>query len=502
MKQILLFGAGKSATVLIEYLLAEAGTGQWELTVVDANLDLARSKIGASLHGRAASFDIHDDSQRARSISSADLVISMLPPTLHSLVARDCIRFSRHLLTASYVDPSIRELEKEIQEKGLLFLCEMGLDPGIDHMSAMKIIDRIRGKGGHVHSFRSHCGGLVAPESDDNPWHYKISWNPRNIVLAGKSGAVYRENQEEIKLSYAELFAGERTVEVPGWGNFGYYPNRDSLSYTRLYGLEDAATFVRTTLRHTDFMKGWKHLIELNMTDEEPLYPTDGKSLADVFKMHLDKNNFTQWLRDRMSHDLGASGPLLKQLTRLLEEESAAREKGIDPPTSFLVAGPGGQLTEIGVENMKNQAAGLVASQMEQANLTLRQLSFLGLADHGTRVDRGLCSAADILQFAMEKKMSIGPHDRDMIVMLHEIGYSLEGKASAIKSSLVIKGEDGLRTAMAKTVGLPLGIAAKLLLRNELNCRGLHIPIIPEIYEPVLAELEKNGVAFSEVESN
>ena len=201
MKQVLLFGAGKSATVLIDYLLENAAAGNWNLIVVDANIELAKSKINNSPYGFAYSFDIMDAGKRGDQISKADIVISMLPPTLHFLVAKDCVKYSKHLLTASYVDEQIKSLEKEIEAKDILFLCEMGLDPGIDHMSAMKIIDEIHTRGGTITSFQSHCGGLVAPESDDNPWHYKISWNPRNIILAGKAGAHYREKGEEKKMT-------------------------------------------------------------------------------------------------------------------------------------------------------------------------------------------------------------------------------------------------------------------------------------------------------------
>jgi saccharopine dehydrogenase-like NADP-dependent oxidoreductase len=263
MKTILLFGAGKSATVLIDYLLENAIAENWKTFIVDADLKLAQSKIGNSQRATAISFDINDGDERGKQIRHADVVISMLPPALHFLVAKDCLKHSKHLLTASYVDEDIRSLQADIRNKNLLFLCEMGLDPGIDHMSAMRMIDDIRAKGAHITSFKSHCGGLVAPESDDNPWHYKISWNSRNVIMAGKAGAHYIENAEEKKLSYEELFTADRLVDIPGIGWLSWYPNRDSLSYTSLYGLEDTKTFIRTTLRHPDFMYGWKNILDL-----------------------------------------------------------------------------------------------------------------------------------------------------------------------------------------------------------------------------------------------
>ena len=315
----------------------------------------------------------------------------------------------------------------------MLFICEMGLDPGIDHMSAMKLIDAIRANSGQVTSFKSHCGGLVAPESDDNPWHYKISWNPRNVVMAGKAGAVYKSNGEVVREEYETLFTGNRVAETAA-GPLSYYPNRDSLSYTALYGLEGAGNFIRTTLRYADFIKGWKALIDLQLTDETPSCYTDGVSLAGFFTRHLEEQQFEAWL----------------------------------------------------------------AAHPDEAELVKKQLTFLGWQDNETLINKGICSAADVLQFAMEKKLVLHPHDKDMIVMLHEIGYEINGTQQEIRSSLIVKGEDSLRTAMAKTVGLPLGIAAKLILNGEINLTGLHIPVCKEIYEPVLRELEKQGIRFHE----
>src|SRR5436189_5624442 len=247
MKKILLFGAGKSATVLIDYLLSNAEKESWQLTVVDADINLAQSKIGISPFGKAVSFDINDENDRRRFISDASIVISLLPPTLHTTVAKSCIELNKSLLTASYIDDEIRNLQSEIKNKKLLFLCEMGLDPGIDHMSAMKIFDKIHADGGKVTSFKSHCGGLVAPESDDNPWHYKISWNPRNIVMAGKAGAIFKQNEKTFRIPYESLFHRNEIVSVPGLEDYAWYPNRDSLSYMPVYGLENTSTFIRTT---------------------------------------------------------------------------------------------------------------------------------------------------------------------------------------------------------------------------------------------------------------
>ncbi|HEX6848000.1 MAG TPA: saccharopine dehydrogenase C-terminal domain-containing protein [Chitinophagaceae bacterium] len=498
MKSILLFGAGKSATVLIDYLLTNAEKEQWQVTVVDADINLAQSKIGFSPFGKAVSFDIHDDTDRKNFISEASIVISLLPPTLHTVVAKTCIELNKNLLTASYIDDEIRDLQSEILDRKLLFLCEMGLDPGIDHMSAMQIFDKIKAKGGKVTSFKSHCGGLVAPESDDNPWHYKISWNPRNILLAGKSGAHYRENGEEKRLKYEELFTTGRIVEIPEIGFLCWYPNRDSLSYAPLYGLEDTKTFVRTTLRHPDFMYGWKNVIDLKLTDETPQYETTGKPLMGFFKEHMDKNGFSDWLQKKLSERFDQTKDLLEKLMELVEAEKEAEESGGDVDKDFMIVGNDGHLQNMDLDKIKNDAAEIVANKMHEANLTLKQLFFLGMDDDETMINKGLCSAADVMQLALEKKLALQPDDKDMIIMLHEIEYLVDGQQSTINSWLVVKGEDNLRTAMAKTVGLPLGIAAKFILNGTIKLTGLHIPTKREIYEPVLTEMEEHGIKFNE----
>jgi saccharopine dehydrogenase-like NADP-dependent oxidoreductase len=498
MKTILLFGAGKSATVLIDYLLENAITENWKVLIADANPKLVQSKIGNSQKATALSFDISEPAERAKYIRQADIVISLLPPFLHIEVARDCVQYRKHLLTASYIDDPMRELADEIKDRQLFFLCEMGLDPGIDHMSAMYIIDKIRKKGGKIRSFRSHCGGLVAPESDDNPWHYKISWNPRNIVLAGKSGAVYREAGKEVHLAYDELFSSERMVDIPGFGFMSWYPNRDSLSYLPIYGLEDTTTFIRTTLRHPDFIYGWKNIIDLKLTDETPRYNTDGKSLCEVFKEHMDQNGFGEWLNQKLTERFAETKGLMENLMKLMEAEKEAVEDGEKIPDAYMAADDKGNLQEIEIDEIKSRAAEVVAHKMHEANLTLKQLFFLGLDDKDTMVDKGYCSPADILQFALEKKLTLRPYDKDMIIMHHEIGYETEKKYKEIKSTLVVKGENNLHTAMAKTVGLPLGIAAKLLLNGQIKMTGLHIPSVKEIYEPVLKELGSHGISFIE----
>lgn len=498
MKQILLFGAGKSATVLIEYLLLNADKENWQLTLVDADLANAQKKIRNSPHAQAVSFDVNNEQQRSSFISKADIVISLLPPALHLFVAKDCIKHRKNLLTASYVDDQLRALKDEIEKNDLLFLCEMGLDPGIDHMSAKSLIDNIHESGGVIHSFLSHCGGLIAPESDDNPWHYKISWNPRNVVTAGQAGAILKQDGEIKELEYKELFAEKRYVSIPGHEVLCWYPNRDSLSYIPAYGLPECDTFIRTTLRHPDFIYGWKNIIDLHLTDEKQFYDTGGKSLFQLFKEHMDRNGFSEWLEDKLRQQFDSTKNLLAELVNLVELEKQAVEKGVEPVEEFMMVDDHGDLKQIDIDDLKINAAASLADKMHDASLTLKQLFYLGLDDNETLVDMGECSAATVLQFALEKKLALQPADKDMIIMQHEIEFEKEEKKSKVTSTLILKGDDAIHTAMAKTVGLPLGIAAKFILDGTIALKGLHIPTAKEIYQPVLGELQKHGIIFKE----
>jgi saccharopine dehydrogenase (NADP+, L-glutamate forming) len=425
MKKLLLFGAGKSATSLIRYLLDVTAARGWQLVVAESNLPLAQAKIGAAPQARAIAMDVGNASDRDALVAAADIVISLLPPSLHYQVALSCVKEHKHLLTASYLDDALRALEPEICARGLLFLCEMGLDPGIDHMSALQLIRQIRSQGGEIDKFYSHTGGLVAPASDDNVWHYKISWNPRNVVLAGSAGAAYREDGRVVTRSYSEIFDHAGTIQLPPLGPLAWYPNRDSLSYIPLYGLPDTTTFIRTTLRYPAFCAGWKNIVHAGLTDAtKPLNATASLTYA-------------QW-----------AAPLLPFV------DDTNRE----------------------------------------------QYAFLGLFDE-TTVPASATVSADILQHLLETRLAMRPADRDMIVMVHEIGYRREGRAYQARSVLRIEGTDSVHTAMARTVGLPLGIAAVLVLEGKMPLTGLHIPILPEIYDPVMQELERQGIRFEHTET-
>lgn len=422
--RILLFGAGKSATVLIQYLAKITLEKQWHFTIADLNLSNILSKTATATHLTAVALEIGDDNARKTLIETADIVISLLPPSLHFLVAKDCVLLRKHLLTASYIDEPIQSLAKDIADAGLLFLGEMGLDPGIDHMSAMQLIDEIHAKGGSISSFKSYCGGLIAPEFNTNPWQYKITWNPKNIVTAGKAGAIYKEQNQVVQKNYTSIFKDCPSLQLEGVGELAYYPNRDSLSYIPIYGLESAATFMRATFRYPDFCKGWQKVVEAGLTSDEDLIDTHKISYANMFERQLQKKEV------------------------LLESD-----------------------------------------------LLKYQFDWLGLRDHRL-INKGIQPISAVFQQLLENKWKLEPGDKDLIVMLHEVEFSIDGASQVAKASLIVNGDDEHHTAMAKTVGLPLGIAATLLLENKISLRGLHIPIVKEIYHPVLEILEQEGIKF------
>lgn len=485
-KTILLLGAGRSTTVLIDYLKKIALEG-YKVIIADADLSIASQKAAGFIHVVPVQLSVNDSEKRKTLVAMADLVISMLPPAFHILVAEDCLQYNKHLLTASYIDEDIKQKASEIQQKGLLFLYEMGLDPGIDHMSAMDLIDRIKHSGGSINSFKSHCGGLVSPESDNNPWHYKVSWNTRNIVLAGKSGAIFKENGQEINLGYEQVFTNNRSVKLVSGETFGYYPNRNSLTYMAEYGLEDTATFIRTTLRHPDFITGWKSLVDLKLTDESVVYNTDHLTFAEFFVLHSKKFGLSNWLHKQLSTSLR----LAKDIGKTMAITSKLGETRNNDDR--IVMGSG----QIPSSTKFDDKAGLPENEPEQEGAILRQLIYLGF-DSNDLINAGKKTAAEILQIMLEKKLALQPNDKDLVVMVHEIGYTHGDDNYLITSELKQIGNNANETAMAKTVGLPLGIAARMILEGKITTIGLQRPTIKHIYEPVLNALKLHQVIFSE----
>ena len=439
MTNILVFGAGKSSSYLIKYLLDCSLKQFWQVTVADSNLNAALAKIGDHSFGRAVQLDIHEDLLRKRQIGQADLVISLLPPSLHFIVAKDCIELRKNLITASYLSEEIKSLHIDARNAGLLFMNEIGLDPGIDHMSAMKIIDEIERLGADISSFKSYCGGLVAPESDNNPWHYKISWNARNILNAGKSGAHVMDNGIEKKFDYSDLFNQYELIKVPGLGNLAAYANRDSLNYRNYYGLEQVKTMLRATFRYEEFCLGWNTIIQLGLTTEDMKFTDAGLTYYDWFMY----------------------------ATKAVE--------GNNPSDKIRNITP------------------------KEKDLVINLIDWLGLFNNDKINLAGEMSSADILLQRMEEKWKIEDYDKDMVVMRHEFDYARKNIETRLSSTLIVKGEDKTYTAMAKTVGLPMAIFAKLLLTGKIkNLVGVQIPIMKEVYKPVLKELATFGIEFSE----
>lgn len=423
MPHILLFGAGKSASALINFLKDACKNWSWNCTVVDAQQSILDSKLQDAPTGMKGLVGTVDDESFLKPlVAGADVVISLMPPTLHLQIALACLDAGKHLLTASYIDPKLKALQKDIEAKHLIFLAEMGLDPGIDHMSAMDMIQRIQSNGGHITGFLSHCGGLVAPESDNNPWHYKISWNPRNVVLAGQAGAVFMKNGIQVEVPYEQMFSGAGSIQLKNGSSWGFYPNRDSLSYLPLYGLESATTFIRTTLRHPAYLEGWHALVAMGLTKDIPI------------------NKVPLCYGDFFEHT-----PVIK-----------------------------------------------FSSEVQE------MLQWLGMNDRHSAFKKKGITYADFLQEILEEKWKLADDDQDMIIMQHQIQFIREGKQYEQVAELVVKGNDAQHTAMSMTVGLPLGIAAKCILDAKWNFSGLQIPIIPEIYEPVLQQLQHYGIRFDE----
>ena len=442
MKEILLFGAGMSASSLIDYLLDQCQKFEWRLVIIDRDLDLIHSKLKGHACGQALVIDISDDEKRRLAIESSDIVISMLPAFLHTLVAKDCLALKRNLVTASYVSDDLDNMRAEVEAAGLCFMNEIGLDPGIDHMSAMQVIDHIKSKNAELSSFKSFTGGLVAPEYDSNPWRYKFTWNPRNVVLAGQGISKFISDNQYKYVPYHKLFTRTEIIDVLDYGHFEAYANRDSLSYRSIYGIEGIPTILRGTLRRPGYCRAWNLLVQLGMTDDS--YVIDSSE-------DMTYREFTN---------------------------------------SFLFYRP-----QDTVEIKLAYYLGIELNSQE-----MHKFTWLGLfADE--KIGLKNATPAQILQNLMEKKMSLEPEDKDMCVMQHIFEYKDAGKTKRITSSMVAKGEDQTITAMAKTVGLPLAIYVKLFLRDEIKLKpGVHIPVMPEVYNPVLNELKDYGIEFIEKE--
>ncbi|TFG78655.1 MAG: saccharopine dehydrogenase [Flavobacteriales bacterium] len=441
LRKILVVGAGKSTSYLLDYFLEKSASEKLQLTIGDLNPEGIPEKVKNHPSCKVIQLDIFNDDERIHAISDCDIVVSMLPARFHIKVAEDCIAQNKHLVTASYISDEIKALDTKAREKGLVFMNEIGLDPGIDHMSAMQIIDRIRAKGGKMLLFESFTGGLVAPESDNNLWNYKFTWNPRNVVVAGQGGAAKFIQEGTYKyIPYHKLFRRTEFFDIEGFGRFEGYANRDSLNYREAYGLQNALTLYRGTMRRVGFSKAWNMFVQLGMTDDSyRIDNSEGMSYREFVNLFLPYSP-TDTVELKMRHYLK------------IDQDDIMWDK----------------MVELDIFNRKKTIA------LKQA------------------------TPAQILQAILEDSWTLAEDDKDMIVMYHKFGYEIEGEKKQIDANMVVIGENRTHTAMAKTVGLPVAIATLLILNQKIATPGVQIPIKKEVYEPILVELKKLGIQFKE----
>jgi saccharopine dehydrogenase-like NADP-dependent oxidoreductase len=440
-KNILVLGAGRSSSSMIRYFLKNAEQENWHLIVADMNLTLAQEKVKNHPRGAAIQLDALNPIERRKALAGIDLVVSMLPAQYHVEVVKDCIELKINTITPSYISDEMKALDEAAQNAGIIVMNEIGVDPGIDHMSAKKVLDRLEQSGAKITQFESFTGGLLAPESDNNPWNYKFTWNPRNVVLAGQGSASKFIQEGQYKyIPYHKLFRRTEIIEVDGYGRFEGYANRDSLKYRAVYGLDDIPTIYRGTLRRVGFCRAWNMFVQLGATDDS--YILEGSK-------NMTKRQFIN---------------------------------------SFLAYNPYDSV------ELKTR----YYLRIEQDDAVWDKLVWLGIFEHEPLNLEHDMTPAQILQKILEEKWTLEPHDKDMIVMWHKFGFELNGKKRDIEASMVFIGEDQTYTAMSETVGLPIGICSKMILNGTIALKGVRIPIEKEIYEPVLAELEKYGVVFTE----
>jgi len=441
MRNILIIGAGRSTTSLIRYLIEKSSSENLHITIGDISLESAQKLTKNHLNARGILLDVFNEKQREEAVKAADIVISMLPARFHIEVAKDCITFGKNLVTASYISDEMQALNKEVVEKGLVFMNEIGVDPGIDHMSAMQVIDTIRDKGGKLMLFESFTGGLIAPESDDNLWNYKFTWNPRNVVLAGQGGAAeFLQEGLHKYIPYNRLFRRTELIKIKGYGEFEVYANRNSLKYQKVYGFKDILTLYRGTIRRVGFSRAWNIFVQLGMTDDSYTIPnSENLSYREYVNLFLPYSP-TDSIELKLRHNLK------------IDQDDLIWKK----------------LREIDIFNSKKY--------LEIKNAT----------------------PAQALQKILMEKWALAKEDKDMIVMYHKFGYELKGKNYQIDSSMVTVGEDQTYTAMSKTVGLPVAIAALKILNKTITTPGVLRPIDKEVYKPILKELETYGVQFNE----
>jgi len=435
MKRILILGAGLVAKPLVRYLLDQP---DFEVEVASRTVSKAVKLIDGHPKGTAKELNLKSEEGLRDEVSRADLVISLVPYAFHPKVAKYCIDFRKHMVTTSYVSEIMQNLDAEAKRAGIIILNEIGLDPGIDHMEAMRIIHEVKQKGGEIRSFTSYCGGLPAPEANTNPFGYKFSWSPIGVLLAGKNSAQYYKDGQQVFIPSENLFDDYKIIDIEGLGDFEGYPNRNSLPYIDLYNIGSTRTMLRGTLRNLGWCQTMKKIVELGLLDEEAKDWT-GMTYAGVLRSILDES------------------------------------EGKDLKKSFA--------SRLGME--------------ENADV-VRRLEWLGLLDEKPLpLEKG--SALDILGALMLEKLQYEEGERDMIVLEHTFVASYpDEKKEKIKSTLIDYGIPNGDSSMARTVGLPAAIGTKLILEGKIEEVGVHIPIKPAIYVPVLEELRALDIVFNE----
>ncbi|MFC2165567.1 saccharopine dehydrogenase C-terminal domain-containing protein [Acidobacteriota bacterium] len=434
MKIILILGAGLVAKPLVRYLLDQPG---FKITVADEIVSKAEELINNHPRGMSKSLNVKEEETLRDEVKKADLVISMLPYTYHTLVAKSCIEFKKQMVTASYVSDEMKSLDAQAKGAGIIILNELGLDPGIDHMEAMRIIHEVEDKGGEITSVTSYCGGLPAPEANTNPYGYKFSWSPIGVLLASKNSARYLKDGEVVNIASEDLFNNYLVMPIEGLGDFEGYPNRDSIPYIDLYGIQSTKTMLRGTLRNLGWCLTLKKIVDLGILDQE----------------EKDWTGCTY----------------LEFMRRIVNAPQGTDVK--NAVSSYLSIGEGSD--------------------------TIKRLEWLGLfSDDIVPVGKG--GAIDVLAAKMIEKMSFEEGERDMIVLEHtfEVVYP-DGQREKITSTLIDYGIPHGDSAMARTVGLPTAIGTKLVLEGKINRTGVHIPVLTDIYMPILEELKGLNIAFA-----
>jgi saccharopine dehydrogenase-like NADP-dependent oxidoreductase len=444
MRKILIVGAGRSSSAMIRYLLNKSTEQVLKIIIADISVDNAKRLVNNHANSQVVELDIFNVEDRKKWVKSSDIVISMLPARFHLEIAKDCIEFGKNLVTASYISKELMDLDQEVKDKGLIFMNEIGVDPGIDHMSAMQVIDRIKEKGGKMILFESFTGGLVAPESDNNLWNYKFTWNPRNVVVAGQGGVAKFIQEGKYKyIPYHKLFRRTEFLSIEGYGRFEALANRNSLNYREIYGLQDILTLYRGTIRRVGFSRAWNIFVQLGMTDDS--YIMEGSE-------SMSYRDFTNSFLPYKPHD---SVELKLRHYLKIDQDDVIWEK----------------LLELDLFNANK---------------------IVGLKD---------ATPAQILERILMDSWTLAKDDKDMIVMYHIFGYEMDGVKKQIESNMIVIGEDQTYTAMAKTVGLPVAIATLAILNGKIRNPGVQLPIKKEVYDFILKELAEYGVKFKEKET-